>query len=515
MERKNISVNFNFEIKEISEINKSFALAKVAIAYAGRNRNMSAISKDAFEKALPTLKNVPLVGRYDSSEHCFGGHDIKVISENNEVQIVNATTPFGVVPESANQYWEDVIEQDGTVTEYLFTDVILWKRQYGYDYLVEKKSIGQSMEISFTNYVIDQDGYCIIEDFEFDALCLIDCVPCFESASIQLFSKREISNYKSQFSAMIEDFKSLTKEQSINLDFSIYAKKEGGKEKLNQETINAILAEFKIVLKDLDFEVNEDMTEEDFRAKIDSFTKKTIVLSKAETYAATYQQKRKALDNACDPITVRNDDGNVISNTYFWVQDFDDEFVFVEKNVWSDSNDECSVGRFSYTFDETTLTATLTSEFEKMVMVRLTLEENEKLEKSRNAFELMEKEFGDLKKDFEIYKSNYSTVNADVEELRIFQNTTLANQREADEVEMFAQFDEKLKGETDYDTLKTECKELTLNEIREKCFSILGKKLAKFSVNKLKNNTIKIPVANAGNTEETKPYGDVYDKYLK
>ena len=276
MNRKNISINFDFEIKEISDLNKSFSLARVAIAYAGRNRNMSSISKTAFENALQTLKNVPVVGRYDETENSFGGHDIKVVHDKDEVKVVNATTPFGVVPESADQYWESVIEKDGTIRDYLFTDIILWKRQYGYEYLVKKKSIGQSMEISFSNYVIDQDGYCVIEDFEFEALCLIDCTPCFESASVQLFSNKEISNYKSQFSAMIEDLKDLMQEQSIKLDFSIDINKEGGKEILSKEKMAEILAEYKLTIEDIDFEVTEDILEEDFKEKIESFLQDNI-----------------------------------------------------------------------------------------------------------------------------------------------------------------------------------------------------------------------------------------------
>ena len=140
------------------------------------------------------------------------------------------------------------------------------------------------------------------------------------------------------------------------------------------------------------------MTEEDFKIKLDEFAKKKKKCSLSK-FSAIYEQKRTALQNACDPIIIKDEDDNVISETYFWVSDFNDEYVFVEKNVWSDTDHEHTYGRFTYTFDETNITATLTSEFELMVLTWLTVEENAKLETSRNAFENLQSEFDTYKSE--------------------------------------------------------------------------------------------------------------------
>ena len=50
MDRKNIYLDFDLRFQEIKELNPSFDIAKIAVAYHGRNRNRSFISKEVFEK---------------------------------------------------------------------------------------------------------------------------------------------------------------------------------------------------------------------------------------------------------------------------------------------------------------------------------------------------------------------------------------------------------------------------------------------------------------------------------
>ncbi len=52
-----------------------------------------------------------------------------------------------------------------------------------------------------------------------------------------------------------------------------------------------------------------------------------------QSFSATYRQKREALSNALDSEIVKDGAGNVVSETYYWVDDFDDSYVFVERNT--------------------------------------------------------------------------------------------------------------------------------------------------------------------------------------
>jgi len=261
---KKLRLNFTASFSEIVQLNKSFASGKCAIAYAGRNRNMTSITKEEFEKALPSLKNCPLVANYDLKEDKLGGHDVEFITDNNGVlHMVDATVPFGVVPESARQYWETIKGVD-----YLITDVLLWKRCPVTKYIMNNNKVAQSMEINLKNGCsMDRDGFWVLEDFEFEALCAIGVEPCFEDANIGFSANEDMSNYSKLFQQMIYEFENFELENHTE---------EGGSSEVAEEFVNelevveenteAIDAETDVVtehaVEETVEEATEDMTEE-------------------------------------------------------------------------------------------------------------------------------------------------------------------------------------------------------------------------------------------------------------
>lgn len=224
---KKLRINFTADFSEIIQLNKSFAMGKCVIAYAGRNRNMTSISKEEFEKALPSLKNCPLVANYNLKEDKLGGHDVEFITDNNGIlHMVDATIPFGVVPESARQYWETVNGVD-----YLITDVLLWKRCPVTTHIMKNNKVAQSMEINVAEgCTIDRDGFWVIENFEFEALCAIGVEPCFEDANISFSADKEMSNYSKLFQQMIYEFE----------NFELENQEEGGDSEVEKEFVNEL-----------------------------------------------------------------------------------------------------------------------------------------------------------------------------------------------------------------------------------------------------------------------------------
>lgn len=512
MNKQKIGVDFSLRFENIVDLNPSFAAARVAIAYPGRNRNRSDISKETFEKALPSLKNVPLVGRYDEDKDDFGSHDIKVKKNGDgNYVIVNATVPFGVVPESSNTEWQMVTEEDGTQREYLFCDVILWKRQNGYERLAQKNTWHQSMEIGVNRYTVDKDGYCVIEDMDFEALCILsDTVePCFESASVQMNTTTAVANYKSQFSEMLSELKAFAAE--CPEQFGLNIKHEEGNNTLTEEMKNQILGEYGFSMDDLNFEIRDDMDEAAFRAELDKMKADTQD-SGTQSFSATYRQKREALSNALDAEVVKDSAGNVVSETCYWVYDFDDTYVFVEKDTWTASDYKSKHGRMTYVFDEATLTATITGEFEEMVQQWLTLEENEKLQQSRNAFEL-------LSEEFEAYKASHQTSDEDVTALREFQNKAVQMGHQAEIDAVLDEFAEKLGKNEEFVALTENGNEKayayeTAEELRKECYMIAGKaSVGTFS--KKPAATVRIPVGENIHTGNEGRYGDLFEKYGK
>lgn len=333
MGNKKLKLDFEMTIFDVVDLNKSFASAKVLIAYTGRNRNYSDIGKQAFIDALPSIKNIPLVGRYDVDKDDFGGHDIKVINKEDGIDIVNATIPFGVVPESANQWFETRII-NGEEKECLFTDVVLWKRQHGYEHIASVGTLGQSMEINIDSYVIDSDGYCIIDKFQFEALTILgdDVTPCFENACVQMYSNEIVSDFKLQFSEMLREFKELNQSSTTVTDVTMEVdidKNNGGStmaEEIKNEVVDEVtetVVEETVdetvenTVEDVAEEVVEETTDEVADEPVDETveekteethteevveetTEETVVEESSEDYSVLYaelKEKYDALEN--------------------------------------------------------------------------------------------------------------------------------------------------------------------------------------------------------------------------
>lgn len=517
MKKQMIGVNFDLKFENIEDINPSFAKARVGIAYAGRNRNKSSIKKEVFEEAVPSLFYCPVVGRYDPDKNDFGSHDIRVVKNSEgDLTIENATTPFGVVFADDGVVWETVTEEDGTQRDYLFCNVILWKRQYGYECLASQDTWHQSMEINVERYVVDNDGYCDIEKMYFEALCILgnDVTPCFESASVQLASNTAVSSYRLQFNAMLDELRELPEFKDMKFDFSGNIPQEGGNQDLHfsEEIRNQILAEFSLTLEDLTFDITDDMTEETFRAAIEAMQAGSEDGGNAAVdYSLTYRQRYDAIQNALEPVVVRNGDGDIVSETYYWVADFDDNYAYVDRHTYSHDNGDSNHdhGRFQYAMSEDGLAATITGEFEEMVMQWLTLEENARLEQSRNAF-------AQLTEEFEEYRSNHSTENAEVDELRQFREERIAgDHREAIDA-VLSEFEDLAENE-EFGALTANEHEAAYafanpDDLRRECFMIRGKANvpAKFSKTE-KPGVVKVGIPADGDAPSR--YGDLFAKY--
>lgn len=208
MTEKRISMQFAAGFTDAYELNETFAVAKMWVAYVGKNRNGSEIPKSTFVDALPTMAYCPVVARYDREANDFGGHDIEVVAQDDYIKFVNSTVPFGVVPENAKCGFETVVDKNGESHEYLTASVILWKRQEGYDRLIELGSVSQSMEIDVLEAHDGDDGAFVVDKMRFAAFCILgsEHEPCFEGANITV--EPEVAGLRGeQYSAMVAELK--------------------------------------------------------------------------------------------------------------------------------------------------------------------------------------------------------------------------------------------------------------------------------------------------------------------
>ena len=230
--------------------------------------------------------------------------------------------------------------------------------------------------------------------------------------------------------------------------------------------------------------------------------------------SATYKEERQALQNALDPIIVKDAEGNYVEETYFYIEDFSDEYVFVEKDHWTASDYDCKYGRFAYTFDETTHIATITGEFEEMVKVWLTIEEKAKLDEERANYET---KYSELEREFSDYKADHSYFNSEFEELKEYRNIKEAEERDAAEKTIFEKYEKKIGETNEFSELKKNASNYSIKDLEKECLYIVG--LYSFD-NEPKQNT-ETPVDNSIKFSATHDNGEVedpieatYKKYL-
>ena len=65
-------ITFESKFETPTKFNSQFHMVKVYIAYAGKNRNFSIISKETFEKMIPSLYGIPIVGEWKEEKEDFG-----------------------------------------------------------------------------------------------------------------------------------------------------------------------------------------------------------------------------------------------------------------------------------------------------------------------------------------------------------------------------------------------------------------------------------------------------------
>ena len=495
MDKKYTSIQSFARIKPIEKVNDEFALCKVYVQSVGKNRNYSYMSKENIQKALPTLNYAPVVGhlipKYDDNGnvvgHYMGSHDYEITPE---MELKAITVPYGVVIENSFEF--ETVNEFNKDEEYLTCRCYLWLGRYPeladaiYD---ENTWFNQSMEVSVDEFrpLEDDSNYTELLSWNYSAICLLglsdnpseNTTPCFISAQVHPVN---YSLDKAEFAKTMDDLK-----EKLNI-----ALKEGGKSdlKFNEDARDAILTEFKITIEDIDFEITEDMTEEDFRKAVEekfrSGAKAKDAPEKKSSFSATYEQKREALQNALDPIITRDDNGEVVSSVSFYTMDFDDEYVYVCKYTYTDSDRQEEYGRFKYSFDEATAVATLNGDFEKMIIKWLTLTENQQVEDSRKEFESL-KEF---------------------KRIRLEEDHKLAVDEVLSDFEDIAETDEyKALSESVYSIQD-------LDEIKTKCYAIRGKySPVKSEKKEFSKKNIKVEFEHTQNS--TNRYGDLFSKANK
>lgn len=271
---KSLIMQLSTSFDKLKDVDETRALGLLRVCYTGENRNRTYISKEAIIDAIPSMFNKPIVCHYDLDNDTIGGHDVVVATDKNgNMFFVNLTDGIGTIPESANYYFEEVEEDDGTVHEYFVTEAILWKRSPVYRKIANDGIEGQSMEI-LVREGGDIDGIYHIDKFIFTAFCLLgeNVEPCFESASLQLF---DLNGYREQFEALMSSMRKEFAQLEADLHSQHFLK--GGEKLLDlSNEKREVLAQYHLRLNQIEGTMDElnAMSLEEFSALVEQTARK-------------------------------------------------------------------------------------------------------------------------------------------------------------------------------------------------------------------------------------------------
>ena len=291
------------------------------------------------------------------------------------------------------------------------SDVILWTGRFPELHEAvynDKTYFGQSMEINVNDYEpLEEDkNYTNILGYTYSALCMLGksdnpdehVEPCFPMSRIDPY---EFSLDDDKFSELMSQLKS---ELSFCFDGNAGKKGEGMEEIIDNvsEQTEDVTTETEIfeadaegiTVEETETVENEDTATETIEGEevsfegeveqIDNDASETTV----EVFSATYKEKRDAIQNALPCHAEYDEDGNEISHVCYYLCDFDDTCVYVEKYEWKkDEGHNETKGKFDYMLDETNMTVSLSGGFVEMFVRWLTKEEMAQVDAMRIQYE--------------------------------------------------------------------------------------------------------------------------------
>ena len=512
-----LNLTFASSLTNLCEVNSSFDSGILRIAYTGENQNKTYISKQAFENAIKTIYNCPVVCHYDRETETIGGHDMEIVhTSDGGLRLVHVTQPIGVIPSESKVFWQTVKEDDGTEHEYLCAEALLWKRQEAYEKIKDDGITSQSMEITVKDG-IRIDGIYHIEDFEFTAFALIGCTPCFESASLS-FAKEEFKNQLSEM--MLELKESLIRSNPSQEGCDKYPQHysmEGGEKELS---VKELIEKYGIDVNALDFSVDDysvEELEEKFKAmsQTDNGAEDADTSDDTQNFALTeavLSEVRASLSTQ----KVQREWGETSRYSYV-------DCDFEASEVYAFDTEDWKLYGFKYQCNGDNINIDFESKTRKKFAI-VDFDEGEQVSLFAEVYAQMEqkilddaKNYSEIEEKYNDINNKYSALESEVNELREFkantENAAAINEQTEKINEVFAQF-EDLDGVEMFEALKSECDEdcmkYNVDALTKECYAIRGMQVTlKFNAKNEKVPKIKVEKENKNKL----PYGGIFEKY--
>lgn len=525
-----------------------FIDVSIDVMHTGANLNKTSFTKDAINKAVPTICNTPILGyvvdELDEEDKDFKGHEHELRITNKDVKYVYAGQAYGVIPESCNPRW--IVKDDGTgiEREYLRVDGLIWtKFSDPVDIFTRDGTKNHSVELTdMACGPADKNGNVPVGSFKFDGCCILSTTdpsikPAMTGSCVTAnFSVEDIT-------AQIRD--RLYEYQAIQQNYTAQNDNPSDEEKgdttpMNENEKNPAMTENAVAEGAVENPEIETPAAENTATKTESEAapaenaapeegaenattevpaENTAPAEEGESAASseftlTTEQLLNEISGALGAYKIPSswDPENMVPR--YWMNDVQgDEVIVIDCTTYNLMGIPYSMNGDNVVLD-----------VENAKRKKVTFEDWDEGEvlpgmsaaftEITNTVAEMNAKISDLTKEFTEASETIAEMKPKLEAYEKAEADAKAAEMEAKRNALFATFDEKLGADAEYIALK-ENKEISYSDLETKCYALVGRKSAEFSYVPNKNNkgTVRFGVGGTQNGSDV-AYGGLIEHYL-
>jgi hypothetical protein len=525
-----------------------FIDVSIDVMHTGANLNKTSFTKDAINKAVPTIRNTPILGyvvdELDEEDKDFKGHEHELRITNKDVKYVYAGQAYGVIPESCNPRW--IVKDDGTgiEREYLRVDGLIWtKFSDPVDIFTRDGTKNHSVELTdMACGPADKNGNVPVGSFKFDGCCILSTTdpsikPAMTGSCVTAnFSVEDIT-------AQIRD--RLYEYQAIQQNYTAQNDNPSDEEKgdttpMNENEKNPAMTENAVAEGAVENPEIETPAAENTATKTESEAapaenaaseegaenattevpaENTALAEEGEPVASseftlTTEQLLNEISGALGAYKIPSswDPENMVPR--YWMNDVQgDEVIVIDCTTYNLMGIPYSMNGDNVVLD-----------VENAKRKKVTFEDWDEGEvlpgmsaaftEITNTVAEMNAKISDLTKEFTEASETIAEMKPKLEAYEKAEADAKAAEMEAKRNALFATFDEKLGADAEYIALK-ENKEISYSDLETKCYALVGRKSAEFSYVPNKNNkgTVRFGVGGTQNGSDV-AYGGLIEHYL-
>lgn len=523
-----------------------FIDVSIDVMHTGANLNKTSFTKDAINKAVPTIRNTPILGyvvdELDEEDKDFKGHEHELRITDKDVKYVYAGQAYGVIPESCNPRW--IVKDDGTgiEREYLRVDGLIWtKFSDPVDIFTRDGTKNHSVELTdMACGPADKNGNVPVGSFKFDGCCILSTTdpsikPAMTGSCVTAnFSVEDITaqirdrlyeyqaiqqNYTAQNDNPSDEEKGDTtpmneneiktpgvEENQVPAENTVAPTEPAGNEATppNENTVTEPAA--------APAEENAAPTTEPEPAPAEpAGTEDTAPTENEPAAGAEFtlsaNQLRDEIYNALLKVQVPSRWDSDCMIPKYWLTDILDSEVIV-----TDSGTYQLMGiPYSMNGDNVVL------DYANIKRKKVTYEdwdEGDVMPGLITMFSTLTDKLVELSDSFTKAANEVSEIKPKLEAYQKAEEDAVVAAEKAKRDELFSVMDEKLGADAEYIALK-ENKEISYSDLETKCYALVGRKSAEFSYVPNKNNkgTVRFGVGGTQNGSDV-AYGGLIEHYL-